>query len=253
MIRVLNEKLRIGVAFFILPALWLVLLVPGRPAAAAESEEDCAWVCAPALTAFPSVVLQNMFRQPRVQSLTTGEIGRMNTSANFSTIFNLQALTSIPRIELVGRVVIIHYADGDSNPFTGYSARELGVSSVDANAPFLEYGFAVDLVKKRETSNWFQLQLNILGGFGPSARPGDTRTYKHVFAPDLLATVHLFNWLPEDNWFRNVTFYALFNYQTGLARAGDVVPRGQQVYLDSADPFGLWIGFGIPIAPLWPS
>jgi hypothetical protein len=97
------------------------------------------------------------------------------------------------------------------------------------------------------------LQLNILGGFGPSARPGDTRTYKHVFSPDLLATVHFLNWLPENNWFRNISFYALFNYQTGLPRAGDVVPSGQQIYLDRADPFGLWIGFGIPIAPLWPS
>jgi hypothetical protein len=60
--------------------------------------EDCHYVCAPAFTAFPSVVLQNLFSQARVRSLVTGRERELDTAAQFGMIFNLQAPTQIPRI-----------------------------------------------------------------------------------------------------------------------------------------------------------
>ncbi|WP_447987155.1 hypothetical protein [Nitrospira sp. Nam74] len=222
-------------------------------AAKAEDRDDCRFICTPLLSVFPSVVLQELFVQPRVRSLITGMEQTLNPTAHFGTIFNLQVPTTLPRVSLVGRVVIVSFADSDTNPFTGYTAKDLGIQSIDENAPILEYGVGLDLLNKQETKQWLDLQLNILALFAPAFQPGDSRAYHHQFGPDLLATFHIFHWLPKDNWFRNVNFYMLLKYQaTGLPRAGDVVPKDQLLWLNNASPLELWIGFGFPIAPLFP-
>jgi agmatinase len=46
--------------------------LPCEPPAQAEEKNDCRFICTPVLSAFPSVVLQNLFVQPRVRSLITG-------------------------------------------------------------------------------------------------------------------------------------------------------------------------------------
>ncbi len=120
--------------------LWAVVAAVQSAQAMEPVEDDCFFICKPALTVFPSVVLQNLFIQPRIQSLADGQVQRLNMSAKFSTIFNLQIPTTIPRVSLVGRAIVVSFAEADVNPFTGYRAEELGVSSVDNNSPTLEFG-----------------------------------------------------------------------------------------------------------------
>jgi hypothetical protein len=182
-----------------------------------------------------------------VRSLETGRERQLDASAQFGTIFNLQAETQIPRVGLVTRAIIPHYA-GDSSP-----SPDLEIPAIDGNSPLLEYGVALDLLNAKETNDWLTLQLNILGLFAPSYQSTTARTYSNQFAPDLLATVHVFHWLPRDNWFRNVTFYSLLKYQaTGLPRSGDV-SANELLWIKGVSPWELWIGIGIPIAPLFPS
>jgi hypothetical protein len=87
----------------------------------------------------------------------------------------------------------------------------------------------------------------------PAAQPNDARAYKHNLDLELHGVFGIFNWLPQGNWLKNVTAYVLLDYLvTGLPQEGDVVPKGEQLFLEDASPWSFWTGLVIPVAPLKP-
>ncbi len=59
----------------------------------------------------------------------------------------------------------------------------------------------------------------------------------------------VFNWLPEDNWLKDVELEGSLDYvATGLPRAGDVI--GNERFLDDASPWSFSLVFVLPVAPL---
>jgi hypothetical protein len=63
--------------------------------------------------------------------------------------------------------------------------------------------------------------------------------------------VHIFNWLPDSNWLRNLELEGSLDYvPVGLPRAGDRL--GDELFLDNASRWSFSTVFVIPLAPLVP-
>ena len=217
----------------------------GRPSAPGP----CRIVCGPALTLMPGVIRTHLFGGPRVRSLATGVEQRLDGSANFELIAAVAARTALPRLSLFGSVQWLPNAAEQRNPFTLYTANELG-SAIHANAPTVTMGGSVALLPAAQTRGWLDLAANVGDLFSQSARPSDRSAYTHKLDLDLVAHVHAFSWTPPTTWVHRVSVYSILDYvATGLPKAGDEVPEGR-IFLTDARPTSLIVGLTLPVTPV---
>jgi hypothetical protein len=229
--------------------LALSALVAGSAAPlSAQSAPRCHILCAPSLTLMPGVVRTHILRGPLVRSTSTGAESRLPGSTNMEIIVAVASRTALPRLSLVASAQWLPNAAEGRNPFTLYTASELG-THVRANAPTLVAGGSLALVAPKSTGGWFDAAFNAGDLFSQAATPDDKSAYTHKLDLDLVTHLHIFDALPEHEYLHRVSLYGILDYvATGLPSAGDEVPLGR-VFVSDARPLALVAGLSFPLTP----
>jgi hypothetical protein len=196
----------------------------------------------------PGVVRSHLARGPVVRSTATGVEQRLPETSSFQIIGLVASRTALPRLSLFGSVQWLPNVSATRNPFTLYTASELG-DPVLANAPALSVGASLALLPASATGGWADLAANVGDLFSHAARPTDRRDYTHKLDLSLVGHFHAFAWTPPSSYAHRTSVYALLDYvATGLAQRGDEVPRGR-VFVTDARPLALLVGVALPLTP----
>ena len=211
----------------------------------------CHVLCVPSVSLMPGVIRTHLFRGPLVRSLATGAEQRLPSTSDFELIVAVAARTALPRLSLFGSVQWLPNASEQRNPFTLYTASELG-EAVRANAPTVTMGASVAVLPAAQTHGWFDLAANVGDLYSQAARPTDKSAYTHKLDLDLVAHLHAFAWTPDATWLHRVTVFSILDYvATGLPEAGDEVPVGR-LFVSGARPTALITGLSLPVTPPTP-
>lgn len=221
-----------------------------KPLLAHEPGDRCAVVCAPSLKVEPTLTIENLFQRHRVEDVTSGEVVRAERETQLEMIVALDVPTTIPRVGLGFEAIWAPFASGTSNPFTGATADELDRSEIRENAVELEFELNLDVLTEEMTGGWLGAHLDIVDQFSPAERPNAGGAYTQKLNFELDVGLAPFNFL-EGGWLRGIETETSLDYlATGLPRAGDVVPVGEERYLDDASPWSLSFVLVLPIAAL---
>ena len=220
----------------------------GPSALQAQAAPRCTVLCAPTVTLMPGVIRTHLFGGPTVRKTATGAETTLPGTSSLELIMAVASRTAIPRLSAFGSVQWLPNAATARNPFTLYTASELG-TSVRANAPTMTLGLSVALLPPPATGGWLDLNANVGDLFSQAARPGDRSSYTHKLDLDLLAHLHPFARAEQETWLHRVSVYGILDYvATGLPRAGDEVPVGRE-FVTAARPTALIVGLDLPITP----
>jgi hypothetical protein len=223
-----------------------IVAAPG--AIAAQGSSKCHIVCSPSITLMPALLRSHLFGGPLVQTLSSGATHRLPSTSNFEFIIAAAVKTAVPRTSLFYSGQWFPNASEARNPFTLYTANELG-GAVRANAVTMTFGASVSAVTAKQTHGVVDLDANIGDLYSQAARPDDRSAYTHKLDLELLTHWHVFDWTPPKTYAHRVTLFALLDYvATGLPRAGDEVPKGRR-FLDDARPTSLILGLALPLTP----
>jgi hypothetical protein len=224
-------------------ALGLVLV-----AGPAGAREPCKLLCAPSLKVEPTVTFSNLFHRHRIRT-SEGRTEKAELQTAFELIVALDIPTALPRLGLTVEAIWTPFGSTSVNPFTGKSARDLGVPHVRDNPVELEFELNLKWLLPARTGGWVSSHIDIVDKFSPAERPQDTSTYTHKLNFELDTAVSVFRWLPEGNWLRDVELEGSLDYvATGLPKAGDELPSGE-VLLDDPSRWSFSLVFVVPIAP----
>jgi hypothetical protein len=229
------------------------LLVAGAvtsvgPAEAQSPPSSCRIVCVPSVTLLTGLIRTHLFGGPTVRKLSTGAESRIPGATSTELLLVTSARTAIPRTSILASVQWLPNATEQRNPFTEYTAAELG-GRVRANAPTATFGLSATLVTPAQTQGWVDLAALAADLFSQAARPDDRSAYTHKLDLDLVAHVHVFAKMPSATWLHRVSLYGILDYvATGLPRAGDEVPEGRR-FVTGAKPAALLMGFALPLTP----
>jgi len=214
----------------------------------AQSAPHCHILCAPSVTLMPGVVRTHLLRGPLVRNTSTGVETRLPGSTNMEVIVAVASRTALPRLSLVASAQWLPNAAEGRNPFTLYTASELG-THVRANAPTLVVGGSLSLVAPTSTAGWFDAAFNVGDLFSQAATPDDKSAYTHKLDLDLVTHLHVFDAFPKHEYLHRVSLYGILDYvATGLPSAGDEVPLGR-VFVSDARPLALVAGLSFPLTP----
>lgn len=217
-------------------------------AAAQSKPSKCRVLCTPTVDFMPGMIRSHLFGGPTVTDLATGKQSRIPGSSNMELIFVVASRTAIPRLSAFGSVAWLPNATAKRNPFTLYTASDLG-ESVKANAPTVTAGGSFALVTAPEAHGWADLSAVVASQFSQAARPTDDKAYTHKLDLELFTHVNLFAHVPEQTYLQRVSLYGILDFvATGLPRAGDEVPKGRR-FDTNARPTALIFGLALPITP----
>ena len=221
--------------------------------AVSAQEQDIKWsfLCAPSLKIETTVTFEPIFGRPEIENLADGTILSSVTEATFELILAVGIPTEIPRVGFTVETIFIPTGTIDRNPFTGQTALEAGQATFRGNEIEFELELNLSLVEPEQTGGWIDSHFDIVDKFSAAERPGDSSSYTHKLNLEWDTAFLAFQWLPEDNWWRNVEIEGSLDYvATGLPRLGDVV-NGQR-FLTDDNPWSFSIVFVFPLAPLSP-
>jgi hypothetical protein len=216
----------------------------------AQQPPHCALLCAPALTLMPGVIRTHALHAPRVRELATNRVVSLPGKSSFELIGSFVAPTAISRASLFASVQWLPNAKESANPYTLYTASDLG-EQLRANAPSLTMGVTVALLTPTMSQGWLALNGNVGDLFSQAAEPDDKSSYSHKLDLDLVGTLNVFNELPKSEYLHRVGVYGILDFvATGLPKAGDEVPKGERVFVSDARSVSLIVGLSLPFAPL---
>lgn len=223
------------------------LVLAAAPVAGAQAK-PCSFICTPVVLLAPAMSRSHLFGGPRVRDTNTGQVTRLSSNTNFEAVVVVSSKTAIPRLGIFGSVAWIPNALASRNPFTQYTASDLG-ETVHANTPYVTAGASVAVLAKPTLGGWADLGVNVNDLFSPAARPNATSDYTQKLDLQLIAHLYPFSTLAGSAYMHRVSIYGLLDYvATGLPKKGDEVPLGR-VYVDDARPTSLILGLMIPITP----
>jgi hypothetical protein len=229
-------------------AMLAATLLPAAGAAAQPPAARCRVVCAPTVTLMPGVVRTHLAGGPTVQSAGS-PVHRLPSTSALELIFSTAAKTALPGISAFGSVQWLPNAAEARNPFTLYTANELG-DRVHANAPTLTLGVSAALLDAKRTRGLLDVAANVGDLFSQAARPTDQSAYTHKLDLDLVAHAHVFRDVPAYTYLHGASLYAILDYvATGLPLAGEEVPVGRR-FLTDARPLALVVGLALPVTPV---
>jgi hypothetical protein len=226
--------------------LLTTLLAAGLVAPASAQEVACRILCVPDLKVEPTVTFENVAGRARVED--GGVTARQDGETVFELIFAVGVPTEIPRIGFTLEASFAPFGKTDEQPFTGVTAGE---DEIRDNPVEIEVELNVDLLDEDQTGGWISSHVDIVDKFSPGELPGDRSVYTHKLDFELDTALHLFRWLPEGRWLRNLEAELSIDYlASGLPRAGDVI--GAERFLDDASPWSASLVLVMPLAPLVP-
>jgi hypothetical protein len=219
----------------------------------AQNNDRCFLLCTPSLKFEPTWTVGNLFRPAKIARLENGEqVGVIEEAreSKFESILALDIPTEIPRLDFSFEAIWAPLENTDTNVFTGGTASGLGKDIRD-NPVELEFEANFRVLEDEQTGGWVSSHFDIVDQYSPSKRPRDRGLYTHKLNFEFDTAFHIFNWLPQENWLRNLELEFSLDYlATGLPKKGDRF--GDEVFLRGESPWSLSILFIIPIAPLRP-
>jgi len=220
----------------------------------AHTPPKCEFVCAPSLSVSPGVIVSHLLGQPEVQSLAGGTVEKLPFKTNCEVILDLGVPTAVERLSLLTTIQWLPTAGVPANPFTEYSASQLGTSDVRANIPSITLGARFTALQPRQTGGWLS-RTPYVGDLFSRARRADSKSdYTHKLDPEIIAAVAPFSRLSSEGYLHNLKLYATLDWvATGLPHAGDEIPSGERVFLTGANATSLIVGVSAPLAPPEPS
>lgn len=226
------------------PAVVLYLCL-GAAQAAAQSQSECRFLCAPQLLIEPTLTVENLVKAPRVRT-PGGEEERGGRETVFEIILAVDIPTRLPRLGFTAEAIFVPFAKGSSNPFTGRSVQEVGVSAIRDNAVELEFEANFVVVKSEQTKGWVSSHFDIVDKFSPAERPSDSAVYTHKLNFEWDTAFALFNKLPDGHWLRDVEIEGSLDYvATGLPKAGDRIDG--DTFMTPASPWSFSLVVVIPV------
>lgn len=221
---------------------------------AAHAQEGCRVLCAPELKIEPTFTIENLFQPPVIETIEDGvvvEQSRATRERVFELIFALDVPTAVPWLGLTFEAIFQPFGSTDVNPFTGYSAADIGQSAIRDNGVEIETELNLKFLKVEQTGGWISSHLDIVDQFSPAEQPGAGSVFTHELDFEWDTAFHVFNRLREGHWLRNVEVEVSLDYlATGLPKAGDVL--GGERFVDRASPWSLSFVLVMPLAPLVP-
>ena len=230
-----------------------VALAAAPGGAQAPPAPPCRVLCAPALSLFPALNRSPVAGAPRVERLSDGSVSRIPAASNLQLTLVGAVKTPLPRLGFVGSVQWTPNATERGNPFTRYTASDLGTTYDRANAATVTLAATGALLRAAETRGWLDASVHVGDLYGPAQRPNDRSSYTHKLDLELVADAYPFARLAPATWAHGVAVTVLLDrVATGLPHAGDEVPRGERRYLDAARPLTLVAGLTLPLATAAP-
>lgn len=228
----------------------LLLLILLAPVATAQSEKHCAFVCTPSLTLEPAAIVSHVAMSPRVRSLSSGTVTHLSSATNSELLLLIAAPTAIPHTSLFTSLQWLPTATVARNPFTEYTASEIGDTHIRANTLSATFGLSFAALDDQLTHGWGTLSFYVGDLFSSAARPDDGSEYTHKLDLGLNATAKPFSRaVPKYTWLNGVSAFAILDLvATGLPKADDEVPKGTRVFVDNAHALSLIAGVGLPIS-----
>lgn len=235
-------------------AAWFAIIAVSVIPAAAQDADDCFFFCRPELKIEPTFTVENLFNRHRIAVMdgdTEVGVELAEREVVFETILALDIPTVIPRVGFTFETIFVPFADTEENPFTGMTATDLGRSSIRDNSPEVEIELNIEWLRTEDTGGWVGSHFDIVDKISPAERPNAGSVYTHKLNLEWDTGVHVFNWLPDGNWLRNIEVEGSLDYvPRGLPRAGDRF--GDELYLDDASRWSFSLVFVVPLAPLNP-
>jgi hypothetical protein len=207
------------------------------PRAASAQEEACLVLCAPDLKFEPTVTFENLGDRARVD--VGGVVEETPGETIVELIFAVGVPTTIPRVGLTLEAIFAPFKGTDEHPFTGETAQDVGRDEIRDNLPEIEAELNIDLIGEEQSGGWVSSHFDVIDKFSPGELPGDGSAYTHKLNLELDTALHLFSFLPEGRWVRNLEL-----------QAGDLV--GDELFLDDASPWSASLVLVMPLAPLVP-
>ena len=221
----------------------------------AQGKQPCTLICAPTVAFNISGNKSHIFGSPTVRNDTTGATNELPSKTNLQLQLFVSAKTEIDRLYLFAATTWLPSAKTSGNPFTEYTASEIG-EDIKANQVSLTLGGLGDVVPSTLTHGWFALQAYVGDLLSPAARPNDASAYTHKLDVGGVALLYPFGGIDTASTAHKSGLYLYGNLDyvaTGLPKAGDDVPKGVRTFLTDAKPAVLIFGVGMPIAPLFHS
>jgi len=220
---------------------------------AAQQQKSCTLICAPTVAFNIAENKSHVLGSPKVRNDTTGVVSELPSVMNLQLQLFVSAKTTVPRLSLFASTSWLPTAKARANPFTEYTASQVG-EDIKANHVNFSLGGLADIITAPSTKGWFALQGYVADLMSPAARPTDASTYTHKL--DIGGVALVFPFAGTDSTSpahkSGLYLYANFDYvATGLPKAGDDVPKGVRTFLTGAKPETLIFGAGMPIAPLF--
>lgn len=217
-----------------------------------NGKKKCKVLCAPSFAFNPGFVRSHLFKHPRFIKLSDGTTHELPSTTELQLQFGVTVPTTIPRTTLYAKFQWFPTASRANNPFTAYTAHELG-DSIKANSPSVTAGAAFDVVSPKETSGWLDLAAYIGDLYSEAARPVDRSAYTHKLDLGTNLAILPFSWMPKDEWLHGVSVNSTLDFvASGLPKRGDEVPAGERRFTEDARAFSLIVWLSFPIAPLHP-
>jgi hypothetical protein len=210
-------------------ALLVAACVAASPGVAlAQPQGRCWFICELEWKIEPTFTIENLANRHRVAG-PDGFTERVDRERVFETVLALDMSTRVPRLGITVEAI--------TSPFS------------DDNAVELEFESNVHWLTESMSRGWVTSHFDVVDQFSPAERPSDTRAYTHKLDLELDTAFHVFNWLPEERWLRDVELETSLDYlATGITRKGDVFPDGSR-FLDDASRWSFSFVFVIPVAP----
>jgi len=219
------------------------------PRLAAAQDDACRVFCTPDLKFEPTVTFENLGDRARVD--VGGVVEETEGETVFELIFAVGVPTTIPRVGVTLEAIFAPFKTTDEHPFTGETPQQAGRDDFRDNLPEIEAELNIDLLDEDQTGGWISSHVDIIDKFSPGELPGDDGAYTHKLNLELDTALHLFSFLPEGRWLRNLELELSIDYMaTGIPQAGDLV--GDELFLDDASPWSASLVFVMPLAPLVP-
>lgn len=212
----------------------------------------CKAICKPQLLLQPGLIRTHVINGPRVKSLSTGAITRIPGQTSSLIVLTGTAKTAIPLTSVFFDVSWLPNATAHANPYTQYTASEVGAQNIRANSPAVDMGAFVSVLPKTKTDGLLTINLQVADQFSAAAQPNDQSGYTHKLDLTAIGDWSLFSRLGIP-YLKNVDVLTVFDYvATGLPKKGDEVPLGERVFLDNAHSASLELQLSFPLAPLFP-
>lgn len=205
-----------------------LLMVAAVPSLAVAQDPPCRFICEVAWKVEPTITIENLAGRHRVFT-PDGITERVNRERVFELVLAVDLSTKVP--------------------WLGFTVEAITAPFADDNVVELEFESNFHWLSESMTRGWLTSHFDVVDKLSPAERPDDSRAYTHKLDFELDTALHMFKWLPEGRWLRDLELELSLDYlATGLPKKDDVFADGAR-FIDDASPWSLSVVFVIPVAP----